>query len=470
MPTATGQNLLRQLSDGSVDGTSFGNSPTDVITFFNGTPVAQPAGNSQALIARGNPAGVIATFSTSQSPVSAGVLANTSIESALTIQTGTGATMLASATDLLFVNKPTQAAGVGIGNVRPGSAGNIADVTFTNITSATVATASSEVYTVVALRGLGSYALTATLSPAAVTANTTIEQTFPVIGLQVGSLVQVSKPTSQAGLDIAGCRVVSNNTLGITFINVTSAAITPTSGQVYNIVALPGLDAVNNDVFYGWNVGTVSATTVGTATPNFSTPTVSGLATTDMITGIMKPTQQVTASGGVVAGGVISAANNIAVSFTSIGTWTPTSGEVYGIRTAKLAPVAPLVLTTPTLTASATIPALTTSEQIFSTVSGLVVSSPVWVNKATSFTSGLGILGCRVTSAGTLAINYSNTTSAAITVPTETYIVGNFQVPGAGAGNCVYQTVSPVVNGLGNLTNAMRTALGPTGLNAIAGA
>lgn len=469
MPLQTASSLIRYLSDGSPDGTSVAQSSTDLITIYNGTPVVQPSGPAQAALVRGNAAGVIATWDTSQSPASAGVSANTSIESALTIQTGTGATMLAATGDLLFINKPTASAGVGMGNVRPGSAGNLANITLTNFTSATVNIASSEVYKVVALRGLGSFALSATLSPAAVAASSTVEQQFSVTGLAAGSLVQVSKPTSQAGLDIGGCRVVSNNLLGITFVNVTSAAITPTSGQAYSIVALPGLDALNNDVFYGWNVGTVSAATVGTSTPNFSTPTISGLATTDMITGIMKPTQQVTASGGVIAGGVISAANTIAITFASIATWTPTSGEVYGLRTAKLAPVAPLVITTPTLAASSTIAANTTGEQVFSAVSGLIVSSPVWVNKP-SYTNGLSVMGCRVTSAGTLAINYGNTTSAAITVPTEAYTVGNFQSPGPGAGNCVYQCVSPTVNGLGNLSNAMRTALGPNGLNAIAGA
>src|SRR6202043_200663 len=123
-------------------------------------------------------------------------------------------------TDLVYVNKPTSQAGLGVGNVRV-SASNTLKVTFSNIPAAggSITPTASEVYTVMAIRGMGTYALSATLTPAAVAANTSAEQTFTVTGLRVGDLVQVNKPTQQAGLDIGGCRVVANNTLGITFMN-----------------------------------------------------------------------------------------------------------------------------------------------------------------------------------------------------------------------------------------------------------
>jgi hypothetical protein len=52
----------------------------------------QPAGNAQAAITRGSQAGVIATYASQQSP--AAVAQGTSAEQTLTIQTGTGGTML----------------------------------------------------------------------------------------------------------------------------------------------------------------------------------------------------------------------------------------------------------------------------------------------------------------------------------------------------------------------------------------
>lgn len=93
---------------------------------------------------------------------------------------------------------------------------------------------------------LGQPALTATflpraydvtISPVSVAANTTAEQTFTVAGLTTSDHVTVNKPTSQAGLGIAGVRVTAANTLGITFINATAAPIVPTASEVYKILA-----------------------------------------------------------------------------------------------------------------------------------------------------------------------------------------------------------------------------------------
>lgn len=77
--------------------------------------------------------------------------------------------------------------------------------------------------------------LQTTISPALVGANTTAEQTFTVNGLQVGDLVSVTKPTTQAGLGIVNSRVTAANTLGITFVNATAGGLTPTASEVYII-------------------------------------------------------------------------------------------------------------------------------------------------------------------------------------------------------------------------------------------
>lgn len=464
MPIATGPSLARQLSSGGSDGTTLGNSASDPISFYGATPVVQPSGNAQAAITRGSQAGVVATYSSTQSP--SAVAQGTTAEQTLTIQSGTGGQMLLAANDLVFVNKPTSQAGLGVGNVRV-SSGNTLGITYSNIPAAggNITPTASQAYGVVALRGLGSFALTATLTPAAVAANTSVEQTFPVTGLQVGNLVQVNKPTAQAGLDIGGCRVVSNNVLGITFMNVTAAAITPTAAEVYNIVALPGLDAVNNDVLYGFNVGTVGAIGAGVVVSGGST-TLTGILATDMVTGIFKPTPQATATNIATPIYGIPTANTLTPYFLGTGSGsTPTASEVYGIRTVRLNPAAPLLNYSQSLTPTS-VAAATTAEQTF-TVTGLVAGTPVWVNKP-SCTTGIAIVGVRVSAVNTLAITFANMTSAAIVPPIETYTIGNFQVPLPGAGNCVYQSVSPVITGLANLSNSSRTALVSTGL--IAGA
>mgnify|MGYP001585292878 CR=1 FL=1 len=80
---------------------------------------------------------------------------------------------------------------------------------------------------------------TPTLSPAAVAANTTAEQTFTVTGLAATEVpLAVVKPTAQAGLGIVGWRVSAANTLAITFVNATAASITPTAAQVYEVIVL----------------------------------------------------------------------------------------------------------------------------------------------------------------------------------------------------------------------------------------
>jgi hypothetical protein len=77
--------------------------------------------------------------------------------------------------------------------------------------------------------------LNVTLSPASVANATAAEQTFTVTGVQTGDFVNVSKPTTQAGLGIVNSRISAANTLAITFMNTTAATITPTASEVYQI-------------------------------------------------------------------------------------------------------------------------------------------------------------------------------------------------------------------------------------------
>lgn len=75
------------------------------------------------------------------------------------------------------------------------------------------------------------------LSPVAVAANTVAEQTFAAtgIGLLVGDAVDVSKPTTQAGLGIVNARVSAVDTLAVAFVNATGSSITPTAAEVYQV-------------------------------------------------------------------------------------------------------------------------------------------------------------------------------------------------------------------------------------------
>jgi hypothetical protein len=77
-----------------------------------------------------------------------------------------------------------------------------------------------------------------TLAPAAIAANTTVEQSF-VVGSPFSNATApaaVIKPTAQAGLDIVGHRQIDSTHLGITFSNNTGSSITPTVGELYTVV------------------------------------------------------------------------------------------------------------------------------------------------------------------------------------------------------------------------------------------
>lgn len=75
------------------------------------------------------------------------------------------------------------------------------------------------------------------LDVASVAANTTAEQTFTVTGLTTADKVFVNKPSLSAGLGIVNARVSAADTLALTFVNATAAAIDP-AAETYAIVAL----------------------------------------------------------------------------------------------------------------------------------------------------------------------------------------------------------------------------------------
>lgn len=451
--------ITTQITNGDDGGEIVFPTVADAGSFFGATPVIQPFGNAQQPFIRGAAAGVVTTYSTFQTAfVSGGVATITSSETGMTVQQGTttSARVLITAGDMLYINKPTSQAGLGVGNVRV-SASNVVGVTLSNPTAATITPTVNQVYTIVAIRGLPT--ISATLSPAAVLANAIVEQQFTIVptaaapqGVIAGSLVQVSKPTAQTGLDIVGCRAVSNNVVGITFANVTAATITPTAAESYTIQSLQALDAYNNYQTFTINGGAVGAIGAGVVITGGNV-TFAGALATDLAIGA--PLAPTAANNGLAATNASSpayslmTANVMTMYFNGIGTGsTPTANVYWDQLVFRLNPTAPLVMYSAALT-PVSVAANTTAEQTF-TVTGLVASSAVWVNKP-SWTYGLGIAGVRVSAANTLAINYMNTTAVAIVPPAETYVVGNFQQvgPGATTSNTSGGAVSqPAVNAL----------------------
>ena len=124
------------------------------------------------------------------------------------------------------------------GLLATGAAASINNTPIGNITPSTVV-ATTLSATSLLLAGAGStsttalYKLSVVLTPAAVAANITAEQIFALAGVATTDVINVSKPTAQAGLGIVGYRVTSAGNIGITFANVTLASITPTAAETY---------------------------------------------------------------------------------------------------------------------------------------------------------------------------------------------------------------------------------------------
>lgn len=288
--------------------------------------------------------------------------------------------------------------------------------------------------------------------------------------ISTGMALMLTKPTAQAGLAIGGCRITGHNKIAITYVNLTSAAITPTS-EAYSIVGLHSLPPSEAIVSYGVvGTGLVSVASITSAEQAL---TVNGLLATDICVGVSKPT--VTA-GAIAGNGRVSAANTLQIPFinASAAAVTPSATEIYGVTVLSQTPVVPFTVLNRNLT-PVSVAAQTTAEQAF-TITGLpyINSSPctVVVNKP-SYQKGLAIAGVRVSAANTLQITYQNVTAAAIVPTKENYTIGVFNAvgPGGGApGSWVALSARAGYVQLFNLVNEMQQTLSDSGIGAFKGA
>ena len=303
----TVSSAVQQLSNGSTTGTVLGYNTTP-ISFFGGTPAAQALQGSLKGV-NGN----VTLYSTTQSPTS--IAANTVAEQTLTV------TGIAS-TDFVVAVKPTSQAGLAVCSARASAANTVA-VAFANVTAAGITPTASELWTFIGIAQ--PLVLTQSLSPAVVASNTTAEQQFTVTGIVNGMAVAVNKPTTQAGLGVVGARVIAANTIGITFLNATGAAITPTAAETYKIFGAVGMQPspVMTTITAALTPVSVAANT--TAEQTF---TVAGLVSGTQLF-VDKPSVQ---PGLALDGARVSATNTLALNYINATTSpiTPTA-ETYTI-------------------------------------------------------------------------------------------------------------------------------------------
>ena len=454
----------RQLSDSNGVGTVLGSASNpntanglDLIGFFGGGTngaVNQPSGGFFAAINQNASMGNAANYVVNLAP--SAVSANSTSEQI----TAVGAL---AATDILLVNKPTSQAGLAVASGRVSSAGNMA-ITYVNDTAGGI-TPTTEVYNIWALPA--QFVITQALTPAAVPANTTAEQQFTVPGLYAGQFVQVNKPSAQTGLAVMTARVISNNLLGITFINVTASPITPTAAETYTILGTSAISMRSNVFEVQSSIAPVAVAANTTAEQTVAVP---GVLATDLVLGISKPTAQ---AGLGIVGMRVPSAGNIAITYVNdtAGSLTPTS-EANNFLIYRRNPLPVLAVVTQTLTPTS-VAANTAAEQIF-TLTGAnagfaVATSAAWVNKP-SFQAGLSIGGVRVSSANNIGITFVNNTAAAIVPTAEAYTIALTGFA-QGANNALtagsLYPVDPVFQAIANQMIGLRNAFGPAGLNLV---
>lgn len=463
------------LAGGSApDGFQVGSTSQSLVGAYGVTPaVVQRFGANQASITAGAAAGILINATVSQVLGSLTVTANTISSIAVNMTSQGFISTIGS--DFLIVNKPTAQAGMGIAGLPVVSTVSTVLVQYINPQAATNATPTAgESYLVANLRGMAS---SVTLSPPVVQVSSITETLFTVTGVAVGSLLVMAKPTFQSYLGVVGMRVAANNTVGLSFMNLSSAPVTPTASELYQYVALNGLVADSNIMVAMINTS-AAPVTVTAGGLNTVTMTVTGMSvSTDFPLGVSRSyygyqNGAVTTYAPIAAR--VSAANVLELTYISAGTGagfaaatgsvvTPANYDILAVPFLRQNAAAPLTVQSVTLTPTA-IGALTTAEVTYA-VSNITVSTVVWVNKP-SQTAGIGIVGTRVVSANVIGVTYVNNTAATIIPPAESYVVGNFQNM-LGVQHALQQQVHPSLVQDVTLTNELRQAL--TNLGFIAG-
>lgn len=441
---------------------------------YAGGAVTQRTGPIQAVVAVSQATGYLINY-TSLSQGSPTLSAQNVSSTQITLS---GAPQLSTA-DVVIANKQSFVSNFGIGQtVRVVSVSQQANTLVvalsalnTNVSgSGGTVTPNGETYVMSAFKG--PLVNTVTLSPAVVAANSVAEQNFTVQGLYPGMAVAVQKPTEQATLMVGNCRVAANNTLAIQFLNVGNTAITPTASEVYSYSAVLGVQGVSPIVVAGVNLGGATsgiATLTSVTSGGGNTPLsvkVTGINVDDLVIGTGQNTIPMTAANQVFLPEVrvSSVVNTLQFSFVNTNsalTITALSTDTWMIPIMRPNLSAPGILLPATVVTAQISP--NSVAEVGATVTGLTVSSTILVQKP-SFTSGLTVVGSRVTAAslGQIAIAIANPTSNTLTLPSETYVVAAMQ-PVFGSGHHVAQLVAPVgVQGIA-LTNELRNALAGTG-------
>ena len=248
-----------------------------------------------------------------------------------------------------------------------------------------------------------------TLTTGSVGATTTLETTSTVTGILAADVIAVNKPAAQAGLGIAGYRVTAADTIGVNYSVISSGAITPTSTDAYDIIGI----SANYTTTATLTPAAVGATPAGSE-QIFSVPG----AVVGTFPIVNKPTNQ---AGLGISNIRVTAADQVAITFlnNSSGSITPTAAEVYSFA------FLPTLIPTDRSLVYKFSPATTavgasTTVDVTTAVVGVLADDIIAGVSKPSAQAGLGITGYRVSSAGNIAVQLYEGSSA-VTSTREAY-------------------------------------------------
>jgi len=263
---------------------------------------------------------------------------------------------------------------------------------------------------------VATFATTAT--PAAIATLTSAEVTLtPVLGsgamvtVTTTDILVLNKPTSQAGLGYGNVRYASSSTIALSFNNITAGTLTPTTTQIYGVVALRGLGAATT---------TLTPAAVATKTTAEQLFTVSGIRAGELVI-VNKPTTNV---GLDIVGCRVAGNNQIGITFANFtaGTLTPTAAEAYTIQSLGGVDAASAVLLAQIPIVGGTIATVTTAEITLTSGNYAAQDVPIGVSKPT-LQQGLIAGSVRLASSTTMGVTFANPTAGTLT-PTAAEVLG----------------------------------------------
>jgi hypothetical protein len=276
----------------------------------------------------------------------------------------------------------------------------------------------------------------------------------------LGMAAHVNLPGVVTGIGVGNVRILGPYAYGLTFVNNTTSVLTPPTGT-YRFLALNEIPAASNNILFQYTSSFAGIITSTMAEQNVTIPGIQG---NDVALGVQNPSGSVAPVTYLTVNNVrVQAPSVLGVQFGALaGIFaTPRTNEPWVFNIFRPQPAAPSSIYSPYLTFTNAVTANSCAE-LSATVTGVPMGAVVVVNKSSSFTNNLSILGARVSATNTIQINFQNISGAAIIPPAEVYTVEVFNQMPSGALNSNIQSVNLSAALNADLTNEIRDTLAGT--------